>query len=74
MVKVLHAIFLTLSLQEARDERGMWHVRERGGEVHAVSCGTILRESDRLEEQVYGRIILKRIFTLDRKAWSDCSG
>jgi len=52
----------------------MWHVKERRGEVHAVSCGAILRESDRLEEQVDGRIILKRIFTWDRKTWSDCSG
>jgi hypothetical protein len=75
MVKVLHAIFLTPSLQEARDGRGMWHVRERKGEVHAGSCGTILMESDHLEEQgVDGKIILKWIFTWDRKAWTDCPG
>jgi hypothetical protein len=75
MVKALHAIFLTPSLQEAREGQGMWHVRERRGEVHAGFCGKILTESDHLEEQVVdGRIILKRIFTWDRKAWTDCSG
>jgi hypothetical protein len=39
----------------------MWHVRERRGEVHARSCGTILRERDHLEG-VDGRIILKWSF------------
>jgi len=73
--KVLHAIFLTPSLQEARDGRVMWHVRERRGEMHAGSSGTILRESDHLEEQgVDNMLILTRIFTWDRKAWTDCSG
>jgi len=60
MVEVLHAIFLTPSLQEARDGQGMWHVWEQRNEVHAGSWWTILRESDHLEEQgIDGMIILK---------------
>jgi len=68
MVRVLHAIFLTPSLQEARDGRGMWHVREWRDVVHAGSRWTILRESDHLEEQGDVRIILKWILTWNRKA------
>jgi hypothetical protein len=74
MVNVLHATYLTHSLKEARDGRGMCHVRGRG-EVHAGSWWTNLRENDYLEKQdVDGRIILKWIFKLDRKAWTGCPG
>ena len=51
----------------------MWHERGRG-EVHAGSWWTFRRESDHLEEQGVDGIILKWIFTWDRKAWTGCSG